>query len=74
MLIQVHLGGQLQGSRREKLSNTPVESIAGTTNASGLNPVRASGRYVRANVKVSAGTDWNHAQGIDIIAGEAGTR
>ena len=59
---------------REKLSNTPVESIAGTTNASGLNPVRASGRYVRANVKVSAGTDWNHAQGIDIIASEAGTR
>jgi hypothetical protein len=59
---------------REKLSNTPVESIAGITNASGLNPVRASGRYVRANVKVSAGTDWNHAQGIDIIGSEAGTR
>jgi hypothetical protein len=59
---------------REKLSDTVVESTSGSTNASGINPVRASGRYVRANVKVSAGVGWNDAQGIDIIASQAGTR
>jgi hypothetical protein len=59
---------------REKLSDTVVESTSGSTNASGINPVRASGRYVRANVKVSAGVGWNDAQGIDIIASQAGSR
>ena len=59
---------------REKLSDTATESVSGTTNNSGVNPVRSSGRYIRANVKVSAGVGWNDAQGIDIIASQAGTR
>ena len=59
---------------REKLSDTAVESSSGSTTNSGVNPVRSSGRYIRANVKVSAGVGWNDAQGVDIIASQAGTR
>ena len=59
---------------REKLSDTVTESTSGNTTNSGINPVRSSGRYVRVNVKVSAGVGWNDAQGVDIIASQAGTR
>jgi len=41
---------------------------------SGINPVRESGRYVRANVKVASGTKFNHAQGVDFVASRAGQR
>jgi len=43
-------------------------------NNTGVNPVRQSGRYFRANVKVPSGTLFTHAQGIDIIASKAGLR
>ena len=42
--------------------------------ASGINPVRKSGRYIRANVKIPAGSVFEHAQGIDMIASRAGVR
>ena len=41
---------------------------------SGINPVRKSGRYIRANVKVPSGTTFNHAQGVDLVASRAGVR
>ena len=41
---------------------------------SGINPVRKSGRYIRANVKIASGTAFNHAQGIDLTASRAGQR
>jgi len=41
---------------------------------SGINPVRKSGRYIRANVKVPSGTTFTHAQGIDLVASRAGAR
>ena len=41
---------------------------------SGTVPVRQSGRYVRANVKIAAGSTWTHAQGVDFIASRAGQR
>ena len=59
---------------RERLADTEDESTSSTMTNSGLNPVRKSGRYVRANVKIASGTNWNHAQGIDIIASRAGYR
>lgn len=59
---------------RERLADTEAESTSSTMTNSGLNPVRKSGRYVRANVKIASGTNWNHAQGIDIIASRAGYR
>jgi hypothetical protein len=41
---------------------------------SGINPVRQSGRYIRANVKIASGTSFKHAQGIDLVASKAGYR
>jgi len=41
---------------------------------SGINPVRQSGRYIRANVKIPSGTNFEHAQGMHIVASKAGYR
>jgi len=59
---------------RERLADTETETSSVSMRDSGINPVRKSGRYVRANVKVAAGTKFNHAQGIDLVASRAGVR
>ena len=59
---------------RERLADTESETSSVSMRDSGINPVRKSGRYIRANVKVASGTSFNHAQGIDLIASRAGTR
>ena len=59
---------------RERIADDETASSTVTQNASGLNPVRKSGRYIRANVKIPAGTNFTHAQGVDFIATRAGTR
>jgi hypothetical protein len=43
-------------------------------NDTGINPVRQSGRYFRANVKIPAETIWSDAQGIDLTAVPGGDR
>ena len=59
---------------RERLADTESETSSVSMRDSGINPVRKSGRYIRANVKVASGTKFNHAQGIDIVASRAGVR
>jgi len=59
---------------RERLADTEIESSSSTMVDNGINPVRQSGRYIRANVKIPSGTTFNHAQGIDIIGSKAGYR
>jgi len=59
---------------RERLADTESETSSVSMRDSGINPVRKSGRYIRANVKVPSGTIFTHAQGIDIIASRAGNR
>ena len=59
---------------RERIADDETASSTVTQNASGLNPVRKSGRYIRANVKIPAGTTFTHAQGVDFIASQAGIR
>ena len=59
---------------RERLADTESETSSVSMRDSGINPVRKSGRYVRANVKVASGTTFTHAQGIDLVASRAGTR
>ena len=59
---------------RERLADNIGESSTSTMTNNGLNPVRKSGRYVRANVKIASGTDWHHAQGVDFVASRAGYR
>jgi len=59
---------------RDRLADTITESSSVSMNNTGINPVRQSGRYFRANIKVPSGTLFTHAQGIDIIASKAGLR
>ena len=59
---------------RERIADDETESSSVTQNASGMNPVRKSGRYIRANVKVASGTTFTHAQGVDFVASRAGIR
>ena len=59
---------------RNRLADPITSSISSSMNTSGINPVRQSGRYMRANVKVPAGSVWTHAQGIDLTASPGGDR
>ncbi len=59
---------------RERLADTETETSSVSMRDSGINPVRKSGRYIRANVKVPSGTIFTHAQGIDLVASRAGVR
>ena len=59
---------------KERLADDETESSSSSMVTSGINPVRKSGRYVRANVKIASGTTFNHAQGVDLIASRAGQR
>ena len=59
---------------RDRLADTATESSSVSMNSTGINPVRQSGRYFRANVKVPSGTIFNHGQGIDITAVKSGLR
>jgi hypothetical protein len=59
---------------RERLADDKTESSSSSMVTSGINPVRESGRYVRANIKVASGTTFNHAQGVDLVASRAGQR
>jgi len=59
---------------RERLQDTASESSSATTVTSGINPVRESGRFIRANVKIASGTNYDHAQGVDLSLARAGVR
>jgi len=59
---------------RERLQDTATESSSATTVTSGVNPVRESGRFIRANVKIASGTTYDHAQGVDLSLTKAGVR
>jgi len=59
---------------RERLANDASTSSYSTMVTSGSVPVRSSGRYIRANVKIAAGSTWTHAQGVDFVASRAGAR
>ena len=59
---------------RDKLADAVTSSTSSSMNASGINPVRKSGRYFRANVKIPAESLWTNAQGIDLKAVPGGDR
>ena len=59
---------------RDKLADAVTSSTSSSMNASGINPVRKSGRYFRANVKIPAESIWTNAQGIDLKAVPGGDR
>ena len=59
---------------RERLADDATTSSYSSMVTNGSVPVRASGRYVRANVKIAAGSTWTHAQGVDLVATRGGAR
>mgnify|MGYP003132845708 FL=1 len=59
---------------RDRLADTATTSTSASMNSTGINPVRQSGRYLKVNVKIPAGSIWNHAQGIDLVATPGGNR
>ena len=59
---------------RDRLVDNVVTSSSSTMNDTGINPVRQSGRYFRANVKIPAESIWTNAQGIDLTASQGGSR
>ena len=59
---------------RDKLADAVTSSSSSTMNTTGISPVRKSGRYFRANVKIPAESLWTNAQGIDLIASPGGNR
>ena len=59
---------------KERVADDETESTSVTQNSSGMNPVRKSGRYIRANVKIPSKTTFTHAQGVDFVLSKAGIR
>ena len=59
---------------RDRLVDSVTTSTSSSMNNTGINPVRQSGRYFRANVKIPAQSIWTDAQGIDLTASQGGSR
>ena len=59
---------------RDRLVDSVTTSTSSSMNNTGINPVRQSGRYFRANVKIPAESIWTNAQGIDLTASQGGSR
>jgi len=69
-------GGSLsvQVGTRER-TNDPVQwSAEVAQNAIGDCLLRAGARFHRARIKIDAGSQWNHAQGVDVEADQEGAR
>jgi hypothetical protein len=69
-------GGTLavQVGTRERTNDPIVWGSDVAQNAVGSCVVRSSGRYHRARVKIAAGSQWSHAQGIEVEAMPEGSR
>lgn len=57
---------------RERQGDSVVYTSEASMQYTGECPLEASGRYVRARVKIPAATSWNKAQGVDFIAADDG--
>ena len=59
---------------RNRLADTPTATAYSSMQSDGLNPLRTSGRYIRANIKVASGTTFSDAQGVDFISSQGAAR
>lgn len=64
----------LQVGTRERANDPIVWDAEVPQSAAGTCVLRSSGRYHRARVKIAAGGQWNHAQGIEIESVQEGAR
>ena len=60
--------------RRERVSDALSYATEVGATTSGAHPVRASGRFHRARIRIPANEEWTHAQGVDFMAVEDGAR
>lgn len=54
-------------STAERTQDAEAWKASGTLNAQGLIPQRGSGKYLRAEVTIPAGTEWDHLHGIEFF-------
>lgn len=57
-----------------RMGDPPISSISSDLRASGVVPVRCSGRYVRPRWTIAAGTSWSFAQGLEVDCEAGGER
>jgi len=51
----------------ERTQDTETWKASGTLNAQGLVPQRGSGKYIRHEVTIPAGTEWDHLHGVEYM-------
>lgn len=61
-------------ARRERQADQPITTSESPINDAGTAPLRGSGRYFRAKVRIPEASSWTHAQGVDYSAIEDGAR
>lgn len=59
---------------RERLVDAPSWSSESSMNATGLCPLRKSGRYARGRISMPAGDSWTHMQGVEVDLEPLGER
>lgn len=59
---------------KARLGDAVSLTTESTLRASGIMPIRASGRYISTSLRFAAGTDWDYIQGIEIDAEQGGER
>ena len=59
---------------RARLGDAENIKTASNIRASGVMPVRASGRYVKPKWTIAAGTSWSYAQGMELALEAGGER
>lgn len=52
---------------KTRLADAGTAYSSTTLQTSGDMPIRASGRYLRPNIAIAAGTTWTHAKGLNLV-------
>jgi len=59
---------------RERLGDAADVNAAGALRASGVMPIRASGRYMKLTQEIAASSVWTYADGVELEYGRGGER
>jgi hypothetical protein len=59
---------------RERLTDTQRQSNEATINVRGYCPIRVSGRYHAARIRVPAASSWSYVRGVDVDLSKSGYR
>lgn len=73
-VTDVTSGFTLELDSRLRLGDVESLTTAGTIRASGLVPIRASGRYIAPAMEYAAGAEWTYVQGLEVEFEPGGRR